>query len=141
MDRDALNLRAMLEPDIAPELTSFLAGVRPFTAVTLALMQQTRNEWLKRVPVEEMESHYFATLSWLYLQSAPEADLCLTVFNETRFRKAVMEWGVTIDAKQLAAADAIIRHTLALVTAARVAIEPKPDDAPGKNDPVPPPNS
>lgn len=143
-DRDESNLRSLLEPD-APGIDELLAGCRPFTGATLAMMQQTRNEWLLRIPPAQMQNHYFATLGWLFIQSAPEHQVRRVVWDLDQFRAAVIEWAdeqvegkPRISPEQLAAADAIIAHTLNLVEAADFSVEPKPGE--GSSGPPPPPN-
>ncbi|MEQ1862913.1 MAG: hypothetical protein ABMA13_23575 [Chthoniobacteraceae bacterium] len=133
--RDATNLRSLLGPDVPPGLEAMLGACRPFTGATLALMKQTQNEWLSRVPPAQMENHYFATLGWLFIQSAPENLVRRVVWDLTEFRAAVLEWANAdvngnsrISPEQLAAADAIIAHTLNLVEAADFAVTAKPDE-------------
>jgi hypothetical protein len=139
--RDGANLRSLLENDVPPGLEELLGSCRPFTGATLALMQQTRNEWLRRVTPAEMENHYFATLAWLFIQSAPEKLVRRVVWDIEDFRAAVLDWSTTrVTPDQLAAADAIIQQTLGLVDAANFSVEAKPNES-GTTAETPPPNS
>lgn len=144
--RDEANLRSLLEPDVPAGLAETLQGCRPFTGATLALMQQTGNEWLRRIAPAEMENSYWATLSWLFIQSAPENLVRRVVWEKEAFRNAVLEWGnqqkengePRITAEILAAADMIIQATLGLVDQAEVSVQEKPSEGAPE---TPPPNS
>lgn len=144
--REDANLRSILEPDVPPGLEELLGSCREFTGATLALMQQTRNEWLHRLPVAQMENHYFATLCWLYIQAGPEREVRRMAFaSREDFINAAIDWGnAEVDGKPritpdiLAAADKIIEHTLALIDEAQISVEEKPG-APKSE--TPPPNS
>ncbi|MDR3406382.1 MAG: hypothetical protein P4L99_28110 [Chthoniobacter sp.] len=129
------NMRAFLEPDVNQDMVTLLQGVRSFSGATLVMMQWTKNEWLKRLPVAQMESSYFATAAWLYIQAAPENEVREMIWNERMFRSAVMAWmsedidgKPRISAATIAAADVIIQHELGLIEAAQVGIEAKPGD-------------
>jgi len=143
-ERAVANLRAFLEPDVSEELKALLGTVREFSGATLAMMQLTRNEWLRRVPPEQMKSDYFATLSWLYIQCAPEMEVRRVVFDEMRFRDAVWAWSLErpqgtprINERVLSAANAIIKLELGLIEAAQISVL----DKPGETKEAAPPNS
>lgn len=144
-EREQANLQSLLEPDVPAGLDELMSGCRPFTGATLALMQQTGNEWLHRRPVTEMRNHYMATLEWLFMQAAPEKHVRRVVWNLEDFRNAALDWGnedvngaVRITPEILAAADAIIQHTLGLVDAANFAVVEKPGESPADEGDAPP---
>jgi hypothetical protein len=100
---------------ITAKLDELLAGCRPFSAASLAILQETKNEWLLRVPMPEMQSPFFATLAWLFVQIAPEKQVVRESADLTRFRAAVLDWGAEhVSAEQVAGATAIIAQTLGL---------------------------
>jgi hypothetical protein len=135
--REMSNLRALLEDDLPVGLIDLLNGVRPFTGDALALMQITQNEWLRRVPADQMASSYFASLSWLYILKGDEREVLQVAFDQVSFRRAVMAFGRQITPEQLAGADALIQHTLGLVDMAAISVKAKNGD-PGPDEP---PNS
>ncbi|GEM_PF-6750142 len=147
-EHDRLASLAFLTPD-ASEVGKLT--LRPFSAATMAMMRQTRNEWLKRVPLDEMENADFATLAWLYIQGAPENEVRRTIWNETLFRESVLKWASEpnekgeprISSEDLAETKVQIAFALDLIHAAQVEVKEKPDDpsAPPSSAPEPPPNS
>lgn len=136
--------RALLEPDVNQDLVQLLQSCRPFSGASLCFMQQTKNEWLKRIPAAQMENSYFATLSWLYIQAAPENEVRRNVWSETLFRDAVLRWTSEevegkprISGEILAMAEFIIQHELKLIEDVSVKVLEKPGDKPE----AAPPNS
>jgi hypothetical protein len=105
-------------PDLSAlgeKLDELLAGCRPVSAATLAILQETKNEWLQRRPTSEMQSPFFATLAWMFVQIAPQAQVVRASADLERFRNAVLDWGAAnVSADQVAAATAIIAQTLGL---------------------------
>lgn len=142
--RENANLQSLLEPDVPPGLVELLGSCRPFTGATLALMSQTKNEWLKRVPASQMDNHYFATLSWLFIQAAPENLVRRVVWDIDAFREAVLDWSnELVDGEprvtpgQLSGADRIIQTTLGLIDSAAFSVV---DKGGGSSKETPPPN-
>ena len=141
LQRDNAALESFLQPE-APEVGKLT--LRSFSAATMAMMQQTRNEWLRRVPIEQMENPSFATLAWLYIQGAPEGEVRRTIWNEQLFRESVLKWGdANITAEDLAKAEVQIGASLGLIAAAQVEVKEKPEDPdlPPSSAPEQPPNS
>lgn len=147
--RDADSIRAIAQPDMPPlpeGLEERLGECRPFSAGSMALLQQVKNEWLLRIPPTEMENHYFATMSWLFIHTAPEREVRSICFGpRDAFLNRVLDWADKIGADgkgqltamQLAACDAIITDLLGLVQKAQISIVEKPD-APGEDKNAPP---
>lgn len=144
-------LRALLSPDEMPlpaGLEERLGKCRVFGAASMTLLQQVKNEWLLRIPPPQMDNHYFATLSWLYIHIEDERIVRRACFGAREaFVDAVLDWSSRtakdgaeeITAAQLAACDAIITDMLGLIKKAEISVVAKPDEpAPDPNEP---PNS
>ena len=145
--RERASLESFLKPE-TPEIGKLT--LRPFSGATRAMMEQTHNEWLRRVPRAQMENASFATLAWMYIQGAPENEVRRTIWSETLFRESVLAWASEdingeprISAEELALAEVEIESALGLIAAAQIEVMEKPadPDLPPAKAPEPPPNS
>lgn len=135
---EAASVRAQLGGTSALAELEHLAW-RPFSGAVFAMLRQVGNEWILGVPRARMENASFATLSWLYIQCAPQAEVLRTVWKIDLFRSAVLLWSEKekISAPALTSAESLIAASLAEISAANFEVEPKPGDPP---EPDTPPN-
>lgn len=152
--RDLAAIRVLLGADAPPPDLQSLGAVRPPSAATFCLLQQTFNEWALGIPAAEMANRHFATLAWLYLQSVPPAEAAAVAFDPARFgafssgtfTAAVLTWADRTDAQgqplfSIPMLDAAVRYITAIMemkAALEYDIEKKPDAPPKENAP---PNS
>ncbi len=101
IERDRAAVRVLLGLDAPPAELHPLGVLRPPSASTFVLLQQTLNEWTLGIPPEQMQNRHFAMLAWLYLMSVTPAEagaVCfdparLGAFDCARFTAAVLTWG------------------------------------------------
>lgn len=141
--REDAATRAFLEPQ-----ENHIGGVliRAITLETLALLQQSRNEFLTpRGPVREdgkpsLENELFAALAFAYLHAAPAEEVRRAVWSESFFREQVLAFGAQFAPGDLPRLVGIIQDRLAAIKALEFSIARKPEDRPAGG-PAPPPNS
>jgi hypothetical protein len=88
-------------------------AIGPITGATLALLELTKNEWLKPDPLGHRQTCYMASLAWLYVHSNPIKEVESAARTEREFLVSVLEFGARVSVEQLLAADAAIQGTLA----------------------------
>ncbi len=132
--RETASMRAMLAPDEFP--LSKGIELRPLTLGTLALLRQTKNEFLTGTG-GKLENEIFAALAFAYIHAAPLAEVRRNVWNENAFRDAVAAFGDEMPPEKLPALIAEILRRLADIGALQFETKPQPGTGKG---PTPPGN-
>ncbi|MHA3773666.1 hypothetical protein ACXR0O_19190 [Verrucomicrobiota bacterium sgz303538] len=150
-DREAIARRVFIAPD---ETHIGAVRLRPVTLGTLAILEETKNEFLfprgpvKAVPhpetgeVIEMavpENELFAALAFGYIHSADLSEVRRAAFAPRFFQERVLEFGDQLQPSQLQILIREIGDRLREIQALRFTIAPKPDNS-SNDGPTPPPN-